>query len=56
VSPLLVDWSYIIVCNQCGYVSSEKLAEKEAEDLKLAHIKASKDCSTNAVSLMKART
>ena len=43
-------------CKKCGYISSEKLPEKEARDLKYAHLEASKDCSTGHVNLMKVRT
>lgn len=52
----MVNWSYIVVCNQCGYISTEKLSEKEAGDLKVAHVESNEACSTNAVSLMKVRT
>jgi hypothetical protein len=52
----MVSWSYIVTCKKCGYISSEKLPEKEARKLKYAHLEASKDCSTGHVQLMKVRT
>jgi hypothetical protein len=52
----LVGWSYIVVCKNCGYISTEKLPEKEAKALLHAHVGDGTVCSTGHVQLMKVRT
>lgn len=53
----MVGWSYIIVCRNCGYISTEKLPEKEAKVQLHAHVaEGGKGCTTGHIDLMKVRT
>ncbi|MGI0020152.1 MAG: hypothetical protein ACREAY_06755 [Nitrososphaera sp.] len=52
----MVGWSYIIVCRNCGYISTEKLPEKEAKAQLHAHVAGGKGCTTGHIDLMKVRT
>lgn len=52
----MVNWSYIVVCKRCGYISAEKLPEKEAKDLMHAHENSSAGCTIGHIQLMKVRT
>ncbi|MEW5839555.1 hypothetical protein [Nitrososphaera sp.] len=53
---MVVGWSYIVVCRNCGYISAEKLPEKEAKALMHEHVGDGAHCSTGYVSLMKVRS
>jgi len=53
---LLVNWSYIVVCKHCGYISAEKLPEKEAKNLMHAHESKNAGCTIGHIHLMKGRT
>lgn len=52
----LVKWSYIVTCKNCGYISTEKLPEKEAKDLMHAHAGNNPSCTIGHIKLMKVRT
>jgi transcription initiation factor TFIIIB Brf1 subunit/transcription initiation factor TFIIB len=52
----LVNWSYVVVCKKCGYISAEKLPEKEAKVLMHDHSSKNPDCTIGHISLMKVRT
>jgi hypothetical protein len=54
----LVGWSYIIVCRNCGYISTEKLPEKGAKALLHAHVEQGREngCTTGHIDLMKVRS
>ncbi|HEU4984981.1 MAG TPA: hypothetical protein VFT58_05025 [Nitrososphaera sp.] len=54
----LVGWSYIIVCRNCGYISTEKLPEKGAKALLHVHVEQGREkgCTTGHVDLMKVRS
>jgi hypothetical protein len=52
----LVSWSYIVVCKHCGYISSEKLPEKEAKGLMHAHESGGTGCTIGHIHLMRVRT
>jgi hypothetical protein len=52
----MVNWSYVVVCKKCGYISAEKLPEKEAKDLMHAHANNYPDCTIGHIGLMKVRT
>jgi len=52
----LVNWSYIVTCKNCGYISAEKLPEKEAKDLMHAHAGNNPGCTIGHIKLMKVRT
>lgn len=45
-----------MICKKCGYISSERLPEKEATDLKYAHLEANKECLTGHVTLKRRET
>jgi len=51
----LVNWNYIVTCNKCGYISSEKLPEKQAKQLLHAHVGRPENCTTGHIKLMKVR-
>jgi hypothetical protein len=51
----LVNWNYIVTCDKCGYISSEKLSEENAKQLLHAHVDGSQNCTTGHVKLMKVR-
>ena len=53
---LLVNWSYIVICKNCGYISAEKLPEKEAKDLMHSHAGNNPGCTIGHIQLMKVRT
>jgi len=52
----VVSWSYIVVCKKCGYISTEKLPEQQAKDLRHSHLEGSDGCTIGHVTLMKVRT
>jgi hypothetical protein len=52
----LVGWSYIVICEKCGYISSEKLPEERAKKLLHEHEDGSEVCTTGHIKLMKVRT
>lgn len=52
----MVNWSYIVTCEKCGYISTEKLPEEKAKDLSLKHIGGPHDCTPTHIKLMKVRT
>ena len=52
----MVNWSYIVVCKHCGYISAEKLPEKEAKDLMHTHEGNNAGCTIGHIHLMKVRT
>jgi hypothetical protein len=51
----LVNWNYIVTCSNCGYISSEKLPEKQAKQLLHAHVGGPENCTTGHIKLMKVR-
>lgn len=51
----MVGWSYIVVCKSCGYISAEKLPEKEAKVLLHSHVDEGRGCSPGHIALMKVR-
>jgi len=51
-----VKWSYIVICDKCGYISTEKLPEEKAKDLLHAHVGGQHNCTTGHIKLMKVRT
>jgi hypothetical protein len=53
---LLVNWSYIVVCKNCGYISAEKLPEKEAKGIMHDHADNNPSCTIGHIELMKVRT
>ncbi|HVX01532.1 MAG TPA: hypothetical protein VHA09_00085 [Nitrososphaera sp.] len=52
----MVRWSYIVVCKKCGYISTEKLPEEQAKDLRRSHLEGSRECTIGHITLMKVRT
>ena len=52
----LVGWSYIVICEKCGYISTEKLPEDKAKKLLHEHEESSEICTTGHIKLMKVRT
>ena len=52
----LVSWNYIVTCTNCGYISEEKLPNKEnARKLKDKHVNIIKNCTRGHIKLMKVR-
>jgi hypothetical protein len=51
----LVNWNYIVTCDKCGYISSEKLSEENAKQLLHAHVGGPQNCTTGHIKLMKVR-
>jgi hypothetical protein len=51
----LVNWNYIVTCDKCGYISSEKLSEENAKRLLNAHVCGPQNCTTGHIKLMKVR-
>lgn len=51
----LVNWNYIVTCNKCGFISSEKLSEENAKRLLHAHVGGPQNCTTGHIKLMKVR-
>ena len=51
----LVNWNYIVTCDKCGYISSEKLSEENAKRLLHAHVGGPQNCTTGHIKLMKVR-
>ncbi|HEX5892066.1 MAG TPA: hypothetical protein VFY41_04320 [Nitrososphaeraceae archaeon] len=51
----MVSWNYIVTCNKCGYISSEKLPEEKAKQLLHAHVGGPEGCTTGHIKLMKVR-
>lgn len=52
----MVNWSYVVVCKNCGYISAEKLPEKEAKALMHAHADSNPSCTIGHIGLTKVRT
>ncbi|ALI37773.1 MAG: hypothetical protein P0116_02020 [Candidatus Nitrosocosmicus sp.] len=52
----MVGWSYIVICEKCGYISTEKLPEENAKQLLHEHEEGSEACTTGHIKLMKVRT
>jgi hypothetical protein len=51
----LASWNYIVTCNKCGYISSEKLPKEKAKQLLHAHVGGPEGCTTGHIKLMKVR-
>ena len=52
----MVGWSYIVICEKCGYISTEKLPEENAKQLLHEHEEGSEACTTGHMKLMRVRT
>jgi hypothetical protein len=52
----MVNWSFVVICKKCGYISAEKLPEKEAKDLMHTHASNNPGCTIGHIGLMKVRT
>jgi len=53
---IMVNWSYIVTCNNCGYISNEKLSKEMAKKLSLTHLDRDRNCTRGHIKLMKVRT
>jgi hypothetical protein len=53
---LLVRWSYIVTCDNCGYISAEKLPEEKAKEILHSHVGGPRQCTTGHIRLMKVRS
>jgi hypothetical protein len=45
-----------VTCNNCGYISKERLPKEKAKKLKDIHVNATKNCTRGHIKLMKVRT